>query len=180
MSTRKSTRVPKPSEAVRASAIAGKNQQQPKATGKRKQPPKSTGSKRNTQRSRTAPQAAEQIADNSHPDQENRDEGGPEEQISNMEQQMRSMLQELLPSIIKYTREMDEEDRQNQDLPNQENHYDEQIQGNTESLPKAGEMAWKKFGARIAVSVGVVAQAIVTLAGLAVAATAKLLSSSKL
>jgi hypothetical protein len=59
-------------------------------------------------------------------------------------------------------------------LKSQEN---EQALGNRENLPKAGETAWKKFEARIAVSVGVVAQAIVT--GLAVAATAQLLSSSK-
>ena len=182
MSTRKSSRVPKPSAAARAN-----DTQTPKSSGKRKQPPKPTGSKQNNKKGRKAP--AEQIEDNGTTDQleDNRDEGGPEEQISTMEQQMRSMLQELLPSIIKYTREVDEEDRQNQlerqrtenidDDQDRHNHENDNDLGKTGNLPKAGVIAWKKFEARIAVSVGVVAQASVN--ELAVAATAQLLSSSK-
>ena len=182
MSTRKSSRVPKPSAAAKANDMEGKSRNAPKSTGKRKQPPKSTGGKRKKKGSRTAP--AEQIEDNGPTDSDTREERGPE----SIEQQMRNMLQEMLPAIIQYTREADEEDRQNRNPGNDRRiddhddqhsqiHENEQDQGNIGSLPKAGEMAWKKFGARIAVSVGVVAQAIVT--GLAVAATAQLLSSSK-
>jgi len=104
-----------------------------------------------------------------------------------MAQQMRSMLREMLPAILKHAKEVEEEDRQNQQAELERQRAEEEDQersrrqnqenGNAGNLPKTGEMAWKKFGTRIAVSVGVVAQAIVT--GLAVAATARLLSSSK-
>ena len=181
MSTRKSSRVPKPSAVARAS-----NTQTPKLSNKRKQTPKSTGSKQRNKRGREAP--AEQIADNGSTDQpeDNLDEGNSEEQNPSMAQQMRSMLQDMLPEILRHAKEVEEEDRPNQlERQRAENIEDDQEgrrrknqgNGNAGNLPKAGELAWKKFGARLAVSVGVVAQAIVT--GLAVAATAQFLSSSK-